>query len=39
MTTKDQLLLYLKENQGNWVSGELISNNLAVSRSTIVPVI
>jgi len=35
MTTKDQLLLYLKENQGNWVSGELISNNLAVSRSAI----
>jgi BirA family transcriptional regulator, biotin operon repressor / biotin---[acetyl-CoA-carboxylase] ligase len=35
MTTKDQLLLYLKENQGNWVSGELISNNLLVSRSAI----
>ena len=35
MATKDQLLLYLKENQGNWVSGELISNNLAVSRSAI----
>ncbi|MBC2693780.1 MAG: biotin--[acetyl-CoA-carboxylase] ligase [Desulfobacteraceae bacterium] len=35
MTTKDQLLLYLKKNQGNWVSGELISNNLAVSRSAI----
>ncbi|MBW1745028.1 MAG: biotin--[acetyl-CoA-carboxylase] ligase, partial [Deltaproteobacteria bacterium] len=35
MTTKDQLLLYLKENHENWVSGELISNNLAVSRSAI----
>ena len=35
MSTKDQLLLYLKENQGNWVSGELISNNLSVSRSAI----
>ena len=35
MTTKDQLLLYLKENQGNWVSGELISNNLSVSRAAI----
>jgi len=34
-TTKDQLLLYLKENQGNWVSGELISNNLSVSRAAI----
>jgi len=35
MSTKNQLLLYLKENQGNWVSGELISNNLSVSRSAI----
>ncbi|MBU4389186.1 MAG: biotin--[acetyl-CoA-carboxylase] ligase [Proteobacteria bacterium] len=35
MTTKDQLLLYLKENQGSWVSGELISNNLSVSRAAI----
>jgi len=35
MSTKDQLLLYLKENQGNWVSGELISNNLSVSRAAI----
>lgn len=34
-TTKDQLLLYLKENQGSWVSGELISNNLSVSRAAI----
>ena len=35
MSTKNQLLLYLKENQGYWVSGELISNNLSVSRSAI----
>jgi len=35
MTTKDHLLLYLKENQGHWVSGELISNNLSVSRAAI----
>ena len=33
--TKDKLLLFLKKNQGNWVSGELISNNLSVSRSAI----
>ena len=35
MATKNQLLLYLKENQENWVSGELISNNLSVSRAAI----
>ena len=35
MSTNDQLLLYLKENQGSWVSGELISNNLSVSRAAI----
>ncbi len=35
MSTKDQLLLYLRKNQGNWVSGELISNNLSVSRAAI----
>ncbi|MDL1967568.1 MAG: biotin--[acetyl-CoA-carboxylase] ligase [Deltaproteobacteria bacterium] len=35
MATNDQLLLYLKKNQGNWVSSELISNNLSVSRSAI----
>jgi len=34
-TTKDKLLLFLKENQGHWVSGELISNNLSVSRAAI----
>lgn len=34
-TTKYNLLLFLKKNQGKWVSGELISNNLAVSRAAI----
>ncbi|MBU4185830.1 MAG: biotin--[acetyl-CoA-carboxylase] ligase [Proteobacteria bacterium] len=34
-TTKDKLLLFLKKNQGSWVSGELISNNLSVSRAAI----
>ena len=35
MSTKDKLLLYLKRNQGNWVSGELISSKLSVSRAAI----
>ena len=35
MATKDNLLLYLKEERGNWVSGELLSNKLAVSRAAI----
>ena len=34
-TTKDKLLLYLKKDQGNWVSGELISSKLSVSRAAI----
>ena len=34
-TTKEKLLLFLKKKQGNWVSGELISNNLSVSRAAI----
>jgi len=34
-TTKDKLLLFLKKNQGNWVSGELISSKLSVSRAAI----
>ncbi len=34
-TTKDKLLLYLKKNQGKWVSGELISSKLSVSRTAI----
>ena len=35
MSTKDQLLLYLKERKGNWVSGEALSNKIAVSRSAV----
>ena len=35
MSTKDQLLDYLKANRGSWVSGEIISNKTAVSRSAI----
>jgi BirA family biotin operon repressor/biotin-[acetyl-CoA-carboxylase] ligase len=35
MSTKDQLLAYLKEGKGNWVSGEALSNRIAVSRSAV----
>jgi BirA family biotin operon repressor/biotin-[acetyl-CoA-carboxylase] ligase len=35
MNTKDKLLLYLKENRNNWVSGEGLSRMLEVSRSAI----
>jgi BirA family biotin operon repressor/biotin-[acetyl-CoA-carboxylase] ligase len=37
MTTssKDQLLQYLKERKGNWVSGESLSNLMGVSRSAV----
>jgi BirA family biotin operon repressor/biotin-[acetyl-CoA-carboxylase] ligase len=35
MTTKEHLLLYLKEKRGEWISGEMISNRLGVSRSAI----
>ena len=35
MSTKDQLLVYLKANQDTWVSGETISNKTEVSRSAI----
>lgn len=35
MSTKDQLLAYLKEKKGNWVSGEALSTQLAVSRTAI----
>lgn len=34
-TTRDKLLLYLKENRGNWVSGEWLGRRLAVSRTAI----
>lgn len=35
MTTKDTLLLHLKENRNTWVSGAWLSRELAVSRSAI----
>ena len=35
MSTKDQLLRYLKENKGNWVSGEFLSLKANVSRSAV----
>ena len=35
MSTKDQLLRYLKEKKGNWVSGEALSKQLTVSRTAI----
>lgn len=35
MVTKNKLLLCLKEQKGDWVSGELISNRLSVSRTAI----
>ena len=37
MTTssKDQLLIYLRERTGEWVSGESISNQMGVSRSAV----
>ena len=35
MSTKNQLLSYLKERKGDWVSGEFLSNKIGVSRSAI----
>ena len=35
MPTKDRLLAYLKEKKENWVSGEALSTQLAVSRTAI----
>ncbi|HUH65858.1 MAG TPA: biotin--[acetyl-CoA-carboxylase] ligase [Syntrophales bacterium] len=35
MSTKDQLLIYLKEGKGTWVSGEFLANKMAVSRSAV----
>ena len=35
ISTKDQLLQYLKERKGNWVSGESLSNQMGVSRSAV----
>jgi BirA family transcriptional regulator, biotin operon repressor / biotin---[acetyl-CoA-carboxylase] ligase len=35
MSTKQQLLIYLKEGKGTWVSGEFLANKMTVSRSAI----
>ncbi len=35
MTTKDHLLSYLKERQGEWLSGQSLSRRLAISRSAV----
>ncbi len=35
MTTKNRLLAYLKENKGSWISGELLSSKMSVSRSAL----
>jgi BirA family transcriptional regulator, biotin operon repressor / biotin---[acetyl-CoA-carboxylase] ligase len=35
MKTKDQLLTYLRENKGTWISGELLSNNLSITRAAV----
>jgi BirA family transcriptional regulator, biotin operon repressor / biotin---[acetyl-CoA-carboxylase] ligase len=33
--TKEELLRYLREEQGNWISGETLSRKLGVSRSAV----
>jgi BirA family biotin operon repressor/biotin-[acetyl-CoA-carboxylase] ligase len=35
MSTKQQLLIYLKEGKGTWVSGEFLAYKMAVSRSAV----
>lgn len=35
MSTKQQLLIHLKEGKGTWVSGESLASKMAVSRSAI----
>lgn len=35
MSTKQQLLVYLKEGKGTWVSGEFLAHKIAVSRSAV----
>ena len=35
MGTKDNLLQYLKKQRGAWVSGELLSNEMSVSRAAV----
>jgi BirA family biotin operon repressor/biotin-[acetyl-CoA-carboxylase] ligase len=35
MSSKDQILAYLKEEKGKWVSGESLSRKMAVTRSAV----
>jgi BirA family biotin operon repressor/biotin-[acetyl-CoA-carboxylase] ligase len=35
MSTKRQLLIYLKQGKGTWVSGEFLAHKMAVSRSAV----
>jgi BirA family biotin operon repressor/biotin-[acetyl-CoA-carboxylase] ligase len=35
MSTRQQLLIYLKEGKGTWVSGEFLAHKMTVSRSAI----
>ncbi len=35
VATRDELLKYLKEHEGNWISGEALSNRMAISRSAV----
>jgi len=35
MTTRDNLLIYLKKNKNSWVSGQAISRELGVSRAAV----
>jgi BirA family biotin operon repressor/biotin-[acetyl-CoA-carboxylase] ligase len=35
MATRDELLKYLKAQQGDWISGEALSRRMAVSRSAV----
>ncbi len=35
MSTKQQLLIYLKEGKGTWVSGESLAHKMAISRTAI----
>ncbi len=35
MSTKEKLIAALKESRGNWISGELLSERLAVSRAAV----
>jgi BirA family biotin operon repressor/biotin-[acetyl-CoA-carboxylase] ligase len=35
MSTRQQLLIYLKESKGTWVSGEFLAHKIAVSRSAV----